>query len=160
MAGAPSGHPVTLKDQTGTIAQPQPWTPPRRSQGEGEEDYGLLAAQAGPTGQPSGSGGVISINHTNMVANTLREEMHAVRSDLEAKFNAMKIEFEIKMSGRLGTGHWESGAIETLIEKNNVIERKMEDIENNMNDIKEIKEVINNDEKITGMIKKYKEIIK
>ena len=135
MAGAPPGHPVTLEDQTGTIAQPQPWTPPRRPHGDGEEDDGLLAAQAGPTGQPAGSGGVISINHTNMVANTLREEMHAAMSDLEAKFNAMKIEFEIKMSGRKGTGHWESGAIETLSEKNNVIEQKMEDIQMNMDTI-------------------------
>ena len=171
MAGAPLSHPVTQVDQTGTIAQPQPWTPPRRMGESAEEDYGLLGftllvAQSGPstmgnsaTSQPAGSGGVISINHTNMVANTLREEMHAVRSDLEAKFNAMKIEFEIKMSGRKGTGHWESGAIETLIEKNNIVEQKMEDIHKNMDTIKDIKELIENDEKITGMIKKYKEII-
>ncbi len=98
---------------------------------------------------------MISINHTNMVANALREEMHAVRSDLEAKFNAMKIEFEIKMSGRKGTGHWESGAIETLIENNNIVEQNMEDIQKIMDDIKDIKEVINNDAKITDMIKKH-----
>ena len=110
------------------------------------------------TSQPAGSGGVISINHTNMVANTLREEMHAVRSDFEAKFNAMKIEFEIKMSGRKGTGHWESGAIETLIAKNNVIEQKMEDIHKNTESINDAKELIENDEKVTEMIKKYKEL--
>ena len=133
-------------------------TPPRHSSGEGEEDLSLLTAQAGLTGQPAGGGGVISINHTSMVANTLREEMHAVRSDLKAKFNSMKIEFEIKMSGRKGTGHYESGSIETLIEKNTIIEQQIRDRESSMNDIKDIKEAIKDDEKIADMIKKYKEI--
>ena len=133
MAGAAPGHPNVAGappnyDDFGEYDVRRHGTPPRRPQGEGEEDQGLLAAQAGPTGQPAGSGGVISINHTNMVANTLREEMHAVRSDLEAKFNSMKIEFEIKMSGRKGTGHYESGSIETLIEKNTIIEQKINDM--------------------------------
>ncbi len=110
-AGAPPNY-----DDVGEYDVRRHGTPPRYPPGGGEEDLDLLAAQTGLTGQPAGGGGVISINHTNMVANTLREEMHAVRSDLEAKFNAMKIEFEIKMSGRKGTGHYESGAIDTLIE--------------------------------------------
>ena len=110
MAGAPLSHPVTQVDQTGTIAHPQPWTPPRRMDESDEEDQGLLGfpmlvAQASATSQPAGSGGVISINHTNLVAAALREEMHAMRTDLDAKFNAMKIDFEVKMSGRKGTGH-------------------------------------------------------
>ena len=118
-----------------------------------EEDQGLLS-------QPAGSGGVLSINLINTVANKMREEMHAMRSDLEQQFTAMRAELEVKMSGRKGTGHWESGSIETLLEKNIIIEQKMEDIEKDMNDVKDIKEVINNDEKTTGMIKKCKEIIK
>ena len=128
-----------------------------------EEDQGLLGfpllvAQGSATIQPARSGGVISINHTNLVAAALREEMHAMRTDLDAKFNQMKIEFEVKMSGRKGTGHYESGSIETLIEKNNIIEQKIKDIEINMNDIKDIKEAIKNDEKIADLIKKYKDI--
>ena len=60
-------------------------------------------------------------------------------------------EFEVNMSGRKGTGHYESGSIETLIEKNNIIEQKIKDIEMNMNDIKDIKEAIKDDDKIADM---------
>ena len=84
--------------------------------------------------------------------------MHAMRTDLDAKFNAMGIDFEVKMSGRKGTGHYESGSVETLIEKNKIIEQKIDDIEMNMNDIKDIKEAIKDDDKIADMIKKYKDI--
>ena len=140
MAGVQPGRVYTLVDQTGTIAQ-QHQTPPRRLQGEGDEDFGMLAAQ---TGQPTVSGGVLSMNHTNMVANALREEMYAVRHELETKFNTMKVEFDVKMSGRRGTGHYEAVATETLIEKVKNLEQKMEDIEKNMDDIKE---VVHNDER-------------
>ena len=50
--------------------------------------------------------------------------MYGVRSALEADFNAMKRDLEIKMSGRKGTGHNESGAIETLNKKVSIIEKK------------------------------------
>ncbi len=70
----------------------------------------------------------------------------------------MKIEFEIKMSGRKGTGHYESGSIETLLEKNKILEQRINDMEMNMNDIKDIKEALKEDVKIADMIKKYKEI--
>ena len=42
-------------------------TPPRLVPADADEDIGLMAAQAGETGQPTG-GGVVSMNHTNLVA--------------------------------------------------------------------------------------------
>ena len=133
-------------------------TPTRPAAAEDDEDISLMAAQAGATGQPAG-GGVVSMNHTNLVAGVLRTEMHEMRTTLEAELNSFKVEFEIKMSGRKGTGHYEAGSIETLIEKNNILEQKIADIEKNTENIKDIKELIENDDKITGMVKKYKEII-
>ena len=106
-------------------------TPPRLPQTEGEGGFEQPTAQAGLTGLPIGSGGSISINHINKVANELREEMYGVRTALEADFNAMKRDIEIKMSGRKGTRHYASGAIETLNEK-------VSDLEKNMDDIKDI----------------------
>ena len=47
-------------------------TPTRPVPADADEDIGLMAAQAGLTSQPAG-GGVISINHTNLVAGALRE---------------------------------------------------------------------------------------
>ncbi len=132
-------------------------TPPRPVPADADEDIGLMAAHAGATGQAT-VGGVVSMNHSNQVAGVLRTEMLEMRATLEAKINSLKIEFEVKMSGRKGTGHWESGAIETLIEKNNIVEQMMEDVQTNMDTIKDIKELIENDEKITDMIKKYKEL--
>ena len=133
-------------------------TPTRPAAAEDDEDISLMAAQAGATGQPAG-GGVVSMNHTNQVAGVLRMEMHEMRATLEAKLNSLKIEFEIKMSGRKGTGHYESRSIETLIEKNNILEQKIADIEKNMNNAKDIKEIIENDANIGNMIEKYKEVI-
>ncbi len=103
----------------------------------------------------------------------MREEIAGARSDLQAKFDAMQREFEIKMAGRPGMGFYESGSIETLkeenvyrkqetthlIEQNIIFEQKMKDIEKHIDGIKNINEVINNDEKITSMIEKYKEAI-
>ena len=88
--------------------------PPRHLQAEDEGGVEQPAVQAVPTGMATSSGGSIPINHMNQVASQLRDEMSAVRTALEADFNAMKRDLEIKMSGRKGTGHYESGAIETL----------------------------------------------
>ena len=63
-------------------------TPPRRPPAGGEGDTEQPAAQAGLPGQPGTSGGAISINLVNEVAQTLRTEVHAVRAELESKFNA------------------------------------------------------------------------
>ena len=86
----------------------------------------------------------------------MRDQMHAMRSDLEQKLTAMRAEFEVKMSGRKGTGHWGTGSIETLLEKNVTIEKKIQDIEKDMNDVKDIKEVTLNIHMIDD-IKKLKE---
>ena len=91
MAGAAPGQALAetrpnYDDNNGAM------TPPRRLQAQGEP-------------APAGGGGAISISLINSIASQMREEMLGARSDLEAKFNAMKIEFEIKMSGRRGTGH-------------------------------------------------------
>ena len=102
-------------------------TPTRPVQADADEDIGLMAAHAGATGQAT-VGGVVSMNHTNQVAGVLRTEMLEMRATLEAKINSLKVEFEVKMSGRKGTGHYESGAIATLIDKHDIVEQKVEDI--------------------------------
>ena len=155
MAGAAPGQPLAetrpnYDDNSGAM------TPPRRPQVE-----------------PAGGGGAISISLINSIASQMYEQMLGARSDLEAKFDAMKREFEIKMAGRPGMGFYEAGSIETLkeemnyrkqdtthlLEQNVIFEQKMKDIEKNIDSVKNINEVINNDEKITGMIEKFKEAI-
>ena len=126
MAGAAPGR--SNNDDSGDYDVRRHGTPPRRPQAEGEGDVEQPAAQAGLPGQPAGSGGAISINLIHEVAQTLRTEMHAVRADLESKFNTMNRDFEIKMSGRKGTGHYEAGAIETLLEKVKTIEKDIKEI--------------------------------
>ena len=139
-----------------------------------DDNNGAMTPPRRPQVEPAGGGGAISISLINSIASQMREEMLGARSDLEAKFDAMKREFEIKMAGRPGMGFCESGSIETLkeemiyrkqetthlLEKNVIIEQKVMDLEKNTENIKDIKELIENDEKITDMIKKYKEIIK
>ena len=71
--------------------------------------------------------------------------MFAVRKDLDAKFNSMKRDFEVNMSGRA----YETGALKMLTERVDNIEKSMGDIN----------EIINNDGRIIGMTKKYKEFI-
>ena len=158
-AGAPLASVVMGHfDDVGEYDVRRHGTPTRPVQADADEDIGLMATHAGATGQAT-VGGVVSMNHTNQVAGVLRTEMLEMRATLEAKINSLKVEFEVKMSGRKGTGHYESGAIATLIDKHDIVEQKIEDIQKNMENIKDLKELIENDEKITGMIKKYKEII-
>ena len=174
MASAPPGHQdeekmhndekiKILKEKMGEIVK----TPPRRPHVEGEADHG-------PTGQPAGGGGAIGVNLINALANHMREEMSALKTDLEAKFNTLNRDLEVKMSGRKGTGHYEHGSSEDINEKMEELSNKIEkertdaaDTRTNLaeefiklrDDIKDIKEIINDDEKITIMIEKYKDIV-
>ena len=159
MAGAMSGQTMAeprlnLDDNNGVM------TPPRR-----------LQAQAEPA--PAGGGGAISISLINSIASQMREEIAGARGDLQAKFDAMQREFDIKMAGRPGMGFYEAGSIETLkeemgyrkqetthlLEQNSIFEQKMKDIEKNIEGIKDINEIISNDEKVTSMVEKFKEAI-
>ena len=155
MAGTAPGQAMAeprlnLDDNNGVM------TPPRRLQAE-------------PA--PAGGGGAISISLINSIASQMREEIAGARSDLQAKFDAMQREFDIKMAGRPGMGFYEAGSIETLkeemvyrkqetthlLEQNAIFEQKMNDIEKNIDGVKNINEVINNDEKVTSMVEKFKE---
>ena len=64
--------------------------PPRHLQTEGEGGIEQPAVQAVLTGMATGSGGSIPINHMNQVAGQLRDEMSAVRTALDADFNARR----------------------------------------------------------------------
>ena len=121
-------------------------TPTRRLQVEGEGDQGQPAAQADATGQPTGNLGQIAINQITVVANELRDEMFACRNSIKTEFDAMKRDFEVNMSGRA----YETGALKTLDEK-------VSNIEKNMDDLKDIRDIIKYDDRITSMINKYKE---
>ena len=125
-------------DDFGEYDVRKPGTPPRRLQVEGTGDQG----------QPAGSSGSIAINQTIEVANQLRTEMFAVRKDLDAKFNSMKRDIDVSMSGQA----YETGALKTLKER-------VDNIEKSMGGIEDIKEIINDDDRITGMINKYKEFV-
>ena len=113
------------------------------------------------------------INLIQNLAYEMREEMSASRHVIEKRVDSIQRELEIKMAGRPGMGFYESGSIETLkeenvyrkqetthlIEQNIIFEQKLKDIEKNMNGIKDINEIINNDEKVTNMVEKFKEAI-
>ena len=151
MAGAPN------YDDTGSHGM----TPPRRLQPEDGGEYG----------QPAESGGSLAINHSNEVARAMREEMSALRSAVEASVNALKRDFDMK-----------SGAIKMMGDKITKIEKENKDIteklqeesnnfiqmvtprvynlEEEMENIKNIAEIIKDDDKLTDMMNKSSEATK
>ena len=167
MAGAPN------YDDTGSHGM----TPPRRLQPEDGGEYG----------QPAEGGGSLAINYANEVARALRNEMLELRSAIMANLDATKRDIDAKMSGRVGSEHHEVGTLKTLNDKIDKLEKENKDIKKdyewllaeletatpritkleedtydiqmNMKDVKDIVEIVKDDENITGMITKYEELV-
>ena len=154
MAGA------TNSDDTGSHGM----TPPRRLQPEDGGEYG----------QPAEGGGSLAINHSNEVARAMREEMAALWSAVEASVNALKRENDVK-----------SGAIKMIGDKINKLEMETKDIkektekwedenynfiqintprisnlEEEMENIKNIAEIIKDNDKVTDIMNKHNEVNK
>ena len=145
-------------------------TPPRRLQPDDGGDYG----------QPAEGGGSLAINHANEVARELRDEMLELRSAVMANLEATKRDFDVKMSGLVGSEHHEIGTLKTLNDKIDKLEKENKDIKKDyewllaeletttpritkleedaddvkvkMGDVKDIVKIIKDDENITGMI--------
>ena len=108
----------------------------------------LAPLQVESDNQATGSSGSLAISLTNEVARQLRAVMSEVRMTLEAKFDFLKRESEVNMKGRA----YETGALATLTER-------VDNIEGSMHDLKNIKEIISDDNRTNDMIKKYKDFI-
>ena len=140
-------------------------TPPRRLQPE----------DGGTYGQPAEGGGSLAINHANEVARALRDEMLELRSAIMANLEATKRDFDVKKSFDVMTLNdkidklekenkdikkdyeWLLAELETTTPRITKLEEDADDVKVKMGDVKDIVEIIKDDEKLTGMINKYKE---
>merc|ERR1712127_1070162 len=138
-------------------------TPPRR----------LHAEDGGEYGQPAESGGSLAINHSNEVARAMREEMSALRAAVEASVSALKRDFDMKSGAIKMMGDkvikleketkdlkQENKDIkEKLQEENNnfiqMVTPRVYNLEEEMENIKNIAEIIKDDDKLIDMVNKH-----